>query len=70
MSTPKPDGAFDGRSFTVTGAMTSLTGASGEDFASILRSLGLNHEKLTYNFQGRDFRLTDVFAKVVNEVLA
>jgi ATP-dependent RNA helicase SUPV3L1/SUV3 len=38
--TPKPDGAFDGRGFTVTGAMTSLTGASGEDFASILRSLG------------------------------
>ena len=40
MTTPKPDGAFDGRGFTVTGAMTSLTGASGEDFASILRSLG------------------------------
>jgi len=37
---PKPDGVFDGRGFTVTGAMTSLTGASGEDFASILRSLG------------------------------
>jgi ATP-dependent RNA helicase SUPV3L1/SUV3 len=37
---PKPDGAFDGRSFLVTGAMTSLTGASGEDFSSILRSLG------------------------------
>ena len=37
---PKPDGAFDGRGFLVTGAMTSLTGASGEDFASILRSLG------------------------------
>jgi ATP-dependent RNA helicase SUPV3L1/SUV3 len=40
MTTPKPDGAFDGRGFVVTGAMTSLTGASGEDFASILRSLG------------------------------
>jgi len=37
---PKPDGYFDGRGFTVTGAMTSLTGASAEDFASILRSLG------------------------------
>jgi ATP-dependent RNA helicase SUPV3L1/SUV3 len=37
---PKPDGVFDGRGFLVTGAMTSLTGASGEDFASILRSLG------------------------------
>ena len=40
VQTPKPDGAFDGRGFTVTGAMTSLTGASAEDFASILRSLG------------------------------
>ena len=42
---PKPDGAFDGRSFTVTGAMTSLTGASGEDFASILRSLGYRMDR-------------------------
>ena len=42
---PKPDGAFDGRSFTITGAMTSLTGASGEDFASILRSLGYRMDR-------------------------
>jgi ATP-dependent RNA helicase SUPV3L1/SUV3 len=41
----KPAGAFDGRGFTVTGAMTSLTGASGEDFASILRSLGYRLER-------------------------
>jgi ATP-dependent RNA helicase SUPV3L1/SUV3 len=42
---PKPAGAVDGRAFTVTGAMTSLTGSSGEDFASILRSLGYRMEK-------------------------
>jgi ATP-dependent RNA helicase SUPV3L1/SUV3 len=42
---PKPDGAFDGRSFTVTGAMTSLAGASGEDFSSILRSLGYRMDR-------------------------
>ena len=36
----KPPGAFDGSGFVVTGAMTSLAGSSGEDFASILRSLG------------------------------
>jgi ATP-dependent RNA helicase SUPV3L1/SUV3 len=42
---PKPEGVFDGRGFTVTGAMTSLTGASGEDFASILRSLGYRMER-------------------------
>ena len=41
----KPAGAFDGTGFTVTGAMTSLTGASGEDFASILRSLGYRMER-------------------------
>src|SRR5690242_3083381 len=42
---PKPDGVFDGRSFVVTGAMTSLTGASGEDFGSILRSLGYRMDR-------------------------
>ena len=43
----KPAGAFSGFGFTVTPAMTSLTGASGEDFASILRSLGYRMEKRT-----------------------
>jgi ATP-dependent RNA helicase SUPV3L1/SUV3 len=37
---PKPPGAVDGSSFAVTGQMTSLAGSSGEDLASILRSLG------------------------------
>jgi ATP-dependent RNA helicase SUPV3L1/SUV3 len=41
----KPPGAVDGSGFTATQAMTSLTGASGEDFASILRSLGYRSEK-------------------------
>ena len=38
--------------------------------ATILHQLGFDHEKLTYHFQGRDFRLTDVHGKVVKEVLA
>jgi hypothetical protein len=38
--------------------------------ATILHLLGLDHEKLTYRFQGRDYRLTDVHGKVVREVLA
>jgi ATP-dependent RNA helicase SUPV3L1/SUV3 len=42
---PKPPGTFDGRAFTVTQAMTSLTGSAGEDFASILRALGYRMEK-------------------------
>ncbi len=41
----KPAGAFDGRSFVVTQAMTSLTGSAGEDFASVLRALGYRSEK-------------------------
>ncbi|HXW26464.1 MAG TPA: helicase-related protein [Xanthobacteraceae bacterium] len=41
----KPPGAIEGGGFTVTVAMTSLTGASGEDFASILRSLGYRSER-------------------------
>ncbi|MEA2983915.1 MAG: ATP-dependent helicase [Alphaproteobacteria bacterium] len=42
---PKPSGAVEGGGFTVTPAMTSLTGASGEDFASVLRSLGYRAER-------------------------
>jgi ATP-dependent RNA helicase SUPV3L1/SUV3 len=41
----KPAGAFDGRGFVITQAMTSLTGSAGEDFASILRALGYRMEK-------------------------
>jgi len=38
--------------------------------ATILRIMGFDHEKLTYRFQGRDYRLTDVFGNVVNDILA
>ena len=38
--------------------------------ATILRLLGFDHEKLTYRFQGRDFRLTDVFGEVVDKIIA
>ena len=38
--------------------------------ATILRLLGFDHTKLTYRFQGRDFRLTDVRGKVVDSLLA
>src|SRR5437868_10409387 len=41
----RPPGAADGGGFTVTVNMTSLTGTSGEDFASVLRSLGYRMEK-------------------------
>ena len=38
--------------------------------ATILHLLGINHEKLTFRFQGRDFRLTDVHGTVINKLLA
>ena len=38
--------------------------------ATILHCLGFDHEKLTFRFQGRDFRLTDVHGQVVKEILA
>ena len=37
--------------------------------AKILHLLGLDHEKLTYRYAGRDFRLTDVYGKVVRDIL-
>ena len=38
--------------------------------ATMLKLLGIEHTKLTYRFQGRDYRLTDVFGKAVNGILA
>ena len=38
--------------------------------ATLLYCLGIDHTQLTYRFQGRDFRLTDVFGKVVKDILA
>jgi hypothetical protein len=37
--------------------------------ATILHLFGVDHERLTYRFQGRRYRLTDVFGKVVNDIL-
>lgn len=38
--------------------------------ATIMHCLGMDHERLTYRFQGRDFRLTDVHGTVIHDVLA
>jgi hypothetical protein len=38
--------------------------------ATLLHCLGIDHRRLTYRFQGRDFRLTDVHGNVVREILA
>ena len=38
--------------------------------ATMLHLLGIDHERLVYNYQGRDFRLTDVHGRVVNDIIA
>ena len=38
--------------------------------ATILHLLGLDHKRLTYQYQGRDFRLTDVHGHLVKDLLA
>ena len=37
--------------------------------ATMLHLIGLDHEALTYRYSGRDFRLTDVYGRVVSEIL-
>ena len=38
--------------------------------ATVLNQLGFDHERLTYRYSGRDFRLTDVHGRVLKELLA
>ena len=38
--------------------------------ATLLHQLGFDHEKFTYRYAGRDFRLTDVAGRVVKDLLA
>ncbi len=38
--------------------------------ATILHLLGLDHKRLTFRFQGRDFRLTDVAGHLIQDILA
>ncbi len=59
------------------GATDPLGGVAVQDkmhthdlHATILHLLGMDHEKLTYRYAGRDFRLTDVFGEVAHQVIA
>ena len=61
----------------VHGATDEFGAAAVEDkvhvhdlHATVLRLLGFDHEKLTYRYNGRDFRLTDVYGNVVEEIIA
>ncbi len=62
---------------TVYGATDEFGFAAAEDpvhvhdlHATILHLLGFDHERLTYRYAGRDFRLTDVHGRVVREIVA
>jgi len=62
---------------TIYGATDEFGAASVQDkvhihdlHATILALLGFDHEKLTYRYNGRDFRLTDVAGKVIKPVIA
>ena len=53
------------------GSQVAADGVDVHDLhATILRLLGFDHTKLTYRYNGRDFRLTDNFGKVVTKVIA
>ncbi len=59
-------GATDDFSFAVTEDPVHV-----HDFhATLLHLMGIDHEKLTHRFQGRDFRLTDVHGHVVHDIIA
>ncbi|MEI8283341.1 MAG: DUF1501 domain-containing protein, partial [Armatimonadota bacterium] len=38
--------------------------------ATLLHQLGIEHTKLTYHYQGRDFRLTDVFGEPIKQLIS
>ncbi|MGE0529205.1 MAG: DUF1501 domain-containing protein, partial [Bdellovibrionales bacterium] len=38
--------------------------------ATLLHLFGIDHERLTYRYSGRDFRLTDVHGRVVQDIIA
>ncbi len=44
--------------------------ATNDFHATILHLMGLDHEKLTYRYSGRDYRLTDVSGRVIRELIA
>jgi hypothetical protein len=53
------------------GYNTTKDGLHIHDFhATLMHLLGIDHERLTYKFQGRRYRLTDVHGKVVKGLLA
>ena len=59
-------GATDDYSYNITEDPVSVH----DLHATILHLMGVNHERLTYRFQGRDYRLTDVHGEIVDALLS
>jgi len=59
-------GATDEYSYNITENPVSIH----DLHATMLHQLGINHERLTYRFQGRDYRLTDVHGELIKPILA
>ena len=59
-------GATDDYSYNITERPVHIHDLN----ATILHMLGIDHERLTYRYQGRRFRLTDVHGEIVNEIIA
>ena len=66
-------GARPGMSYGTTDEFSYNVAENGvhvHDFnATILNLMGIDHERLTYKYQGRRFRLTDVHGRVVRDIL-
>ena len=58
-------GATDEYSYNITENPVSIH----DLHATMLHQLGINHERLTYRFQGRDYRLTDVHGELIEPIL-
>ena len=71
--TPR-SGVKGGMHYGETDEIGSQVAADGVDVhdlhATVLRLLGFDHTKLTYRYNGRDFRLTDNFGKAVEKIIA
>ena len=58
-------GATDAFGFNLTDKPTHVHDLN----ATVLHLLGLNHERLTYKYRGREFRLTDVLGSVIEDLV-